>query len=162
MQPSLVLQLTVLLTVANGAPVIAKSVLGSRWDRPVDGGLRFNDGRPLFGSAKTIRGLVASVLATTLCAPLLGFGAGTGFTIGASAMAGDLASSFIKRRLDVPPSSRMTGVDQIPESLVPLLICRKALALDLTDIIAVVALFFVGEVLLSRLLYKCRLRDRPY
>jgi hypothetical protein len=162
MQPSVILQLTLLLTVANGAPVIAKNVLGSRWDRPVDGGIRFNDGRPLFGSSKTIRGLLASVVATALCAPLIGLGVGTGLTIGVSAMAGDLASSFIKRRLDVPPSSRMTGVDQIPESLVPLLVCRKALALDLTDIIAVVALFFVGEVLLSRLLYRFRLRDRPY
>jgi hypothetical protein len=77
-------------------------------------------------------------------------------------MAGDLLSSFIKRRLDRPPSSRATGLDQIPESLIPLLACRTALSLTVWDIIVTAALFFAGEVALSRLFYRLRLRDRPY
>jgi CDP-2,3-bis-(O-geranylgeranyl)-sn-glycerol synthase len=77
-------------------------------------------------------------------------------------MAGDLVSSFVKRRLDLAPSSRATGLDQIPESLFPLLACRAALALSVLDIAIGVATFFVGEVVLSLLLYKAHIRDRPY
>jgi hypothetical protein len=34
-------------------------------------------------------------------------------------------SSFIKRRLALVPSSQAIGLDQIPESLFPLLACRQ-------------------------------------
>jgi hypothetical protein len=77
-------------------------------------------------------------------------------------MAGDLLSSFIKRRLDRPPSSRATGLDHIPESLLPLVASQHALALTVTDIGIVVGVFFAGAVILSRLLYRLGLRDEPY
>jgi CDP-2,3-bis-(O-geranylgeranyl)-sn-glycerol synthase len=162
MQILLVLKLLILLTVANGAPVIAKRVLGDRLAWPLDGGVRLTDGRPLFGASKTVRGLVLAVLVTCIAAPLLGLTLATGALIGLGAMAGDLLSSFIKRRLDFKPSSRATGLDQVPESLIPALLCREALGLSAADIVAVVALFFVGEIVLSRLLFQLRIRDRPY
>ena len=77
-------------------------------------------------------------------------------------MAGDLFSSFVKRRLNLAPSSRATGLDQIPESLFPLFACRGALSLSILDITIGVAIFFAGEVVLSLLLYKIHIRDRPY
>jgi CDP-2,3-bis-(O-geranylgeranyl)-sn-glycerol synthase len=77
-------------------------------------------------------------------------------------MAGDLFSSFVKRRLNLAASSRATGLDQIPESLFPLLVCRGALSLSLLDIAIGVAIFFAGEVMLSVLLYRAHIRDRPY
>ncbi|HYZ41656.1 MAG TPA: CDP-archaeol synthase, partial [Stellaceae bacterium] len=76
--------------------------------------------------------------------------------------AGDLFSSFSKRRLNLPSSSRASGLDQIPESLFPLLACRQLMALAPIDIAVTVAVFFVGEVVLSRVLFAFRLRDRPY
>ena len=76
-------------------------------------------------------------------------------------MAGDLLSSFLKRRLGLAPSSRATGLDQIPESLFPLLACEQLLSLTAFDI-ADTAIFLIGEVALSRLLFKFHLRDRPY
>jgi hypothetical protein len=82
--------------------------------------------------------------------------------VGIAAMAGDLVSSFVKRRLNLAPSSRATGLDQIPESLFPLLACRGALALSVLDIATGVAVFFAGEVVLSLLLYEAHIRDRPY
>ena len=78
------------------------------------------------------------------------------------AMAGDLFSSFLKRRMNVPAGGKATGLDQIPESLFPLLACGIALPLTAVDISVGTAIFFVGEVLLSRLLYHFHLRDRPY
>jgi CDP-diglyceride synthetase len=160
--PLAIMQAMVLLAVANGAPVVAKKILGRRFATPLDGGLRFLDGHPLFGASKTVRGIVIAVLATAAAAPAVGLDWSTGALAGIAALAGDLLSSFIKRRLNLPPSSKATGLDQIPESLLPLLACRAALSLSLLDIAAGVAIFFVGEVALSRLLFRAHLRDRPY
>ncbi len=162
MHPIAILQLLVLLSVANGAPVVAKKLLGGAAAWPLDGGMRFVDGRPLFGSSKTIRGIVISVVLTTAAAPLLGLTFLTGAIVGLTAMAGDLFSSFMKRRLDRPSSSRATGLDQIPEALFPFVACRFALSLTWADIIVGVAVFFAGEVLFSLLFYRLGLRDQPY
>ncbi len=157
-----ILQLVVLLTLANGTPVIAKKVLGDRFAYPLDGGARFADGRPWLGSSKTIRGIVLSIAVTSLGAPLVGLGMGLGLLVGSAAMVGDLCSSFVKRRLNLAPSSRATGLDQIPEALLPMLACLPVLPLTIADIGVTVAIFFVGEMILSRLLYRLRIRDRPY
>ncbi len=162
MQPLVILQLLVLLMLANGTPVIAKKIFGERYSYPLDANLAFADGRPLFGRSKTIRGVVLAVLLTTAGAPLIGLGWKTGFLVGSFAMAGDLVSSFSKRRLNLPSSSRASGLDQVPESLFPLLACRNLLSLAAADIAVCVVMFFIGEVVLSRLLYVLRLRDRPY
>ena len=162
MQVFVILQLLILLMLANGTPVIAKKLLGDRYSYPLDGNLTFADGRPLFGHSKTIRGVVLAVLVTTAGAPLIGLGWKTGLLVGSFAMAGDLVSSFSKRRLNLPPSSRASGLDQVPESLFPLLACRYLLSLAVADIAVCVVMFFIGEVVLSRLLYVLHLRDRPY
>jgi CDP-2,3-bis-(O-geranylgeranyl)-sn-glycerol synthase len=162
MQPVVVLQLLLLLMLANGTPVIAKKVLGARYSYPLDGNLTFADGRPVFGRSKTIRGVVLAVLVTTVGASFIGLGWKTGLFVGSFAMAGDLFSSFCKRRLGLPSSSRASGLDQIPESLLPLLACRDPLALTAADIVVCVVMFVLGEIVLSRVLYAFRLRDRPY
>lgn len=64
------LQLLVLLAVANTTPVIVNNLIGKRLSYPLDGGVRFVDGRPLFGSSKTLRGIVVPVLATAAGQPL--------------------------------------------------------------------------------------------
>ena len=162
MHPVVVLQLLILLMLANGTPVIAKKMLGGRYSYPLDGDLAFADGRPVFGRSKTIRGVALAVLVTTVGAPIIGLSWKIGLVVGSFAMAGDLFSSFCKRRLGLPSSSRASGLDQIPESLLPLLACRDPLGLTAADIVVCVVIFFVGEVVLSRLLYAFRLRDRPY
>ncbi len=162
MQPLVILQLLILLLLANGTPVIAKRVWGHRFSSPLDGGVRFLDGRPLFGPSKTVRGILLSILVTSACAPIVGLEWKIGAVVGSAAMAGDLFSSFLKRRMHRPPSSRATGLDQIPEALFPLLACRTMLALTIADIVVGVAVFFIGEIVLSRLLYKLGLRNHPY
>ena len=149
-----ILQLLVLMTLANGTPIVAKKIFGPRFSFPLDAGTIFFDGRPLFGPSKTIRGILISVLITTAIAPLIG--------LEGAAMAGDLFSSFVKRRLDFPPSSQALGLDQVPESLFPMLACRDALSLTIPDIALGVGVFFIGELVLSRLLYQVHVRDEPY
>jgi CDP-2,3-bis-(O-geranylgeranyl)-sn-glycerol synthase len=162
MQPVLILELLTLLTVANGTPVVTKRLFGGAFAQPLDGGALFADGRPLFGPSKTIRGVVLATLATTAAAAALGLGWKVGALIGIVAMAGDLSASFIKRRLGLAPSSQAVGLDQIPESLFPLLAARLLLPLTVLDVAVATMLFFVGELVLSRLLFRLRLRDRPY
>ena len=65
MHETLIVQLLILLAVANGTPVIAKLLLGDKFAAALDGGAPFGDGRPWFGPSKTIRGFVLAVLATT-------------------------------------------------------------------------------------------------
>ena len=162
MHPIELLKILVLSALANGTPLAARKILGTRFSLPVDGGLKFLDGRPLFGPSKTVRGVLASIVVTTACAPLIGLDFRVGAIAAVAAMAGDLFSSFVKRRLNFPPSGQAIGLDQVPESLFPMLACRDALSLTSADIMLGVAIFFAGELTLSRLLYRFRLRDTPY
>jgi CDP-diglyceride synthetase len=162
MQLVLILQLLALLAVANGTPVLAKDILGDRFAIPIDGGIKFVDARPIFGSSKTVRGIFLSILMTSAFGPVVGLDWKIGALVAIVAMAGDLFSSFLKRRMNLPAGGKATGLDQVPESLFPLLACRSTLKLTALDIVAGIAIFFVGELLLSRLLYHFHLRDRPY
>jgi hypothetical protein len=158
----LLLQLLILLVVANGTAVAAKKLLGVVFTRPLDGGALFVDGQPVFGPSKTIRGIILSVLATLICAALIGLGWEVGTLIATCAMAGDLFSSFVKRRLHLASSSMAIGLDHIPESLFPLLASRLLLPLSILDIIAGVTIFVVGGFILSPILFKLNLRDEPH
>jgi CDP-diglyceride synthetase len=158
----LIAQLLALLTVANGTPVIAAKVFRKALAAPVDGNLDFLDGRPLFGPSKTLRGVVLSILVTSAFAPLVGLEWKVGALVASVAMIGDLFSSFLKRRMDLSASSQFVGLDQIPESLLPLLACRLLLPLTILDIALATLIFLVGALALSRLLFKLRIRDRPY
>ena len=151
-----------LAAVANGIPVIMSNILAERFAQPLDGGLRFVDGRPLLGYSKTLRGIVASVIVTTLLAPVLGLSWMIGATIGVFAMLGDITSSFIKRRLNMPPHSMAPVLDQVPECLFPLLAVMAQLGLSWWDILIVVTAFVLLHLLLSPLLFKLRIRKKPY
>jgi CDP-diglyceride synthetase len=157
-----VLVVLLLAGAANTAPLIAAKLLGARLAWPLDGGVHLRDGRPLLGKSKTVRGVLAGVALPAALAPAFGQPVAAGLAIGAAAMAGDLLSSFIKRRLGLPPSSQALGLDQIPEALLPAWIARGWIALSMVEIAAIVAVFFVAELALSKLLYRLKLRDKPY
>jgi CDP-archaeol synthase len=162
MHVSIIIRLLFLLLLANGTPLVAGKLLGPRFPRPLDSGREFVDGRPLFGRSKTIRGLILAILVSAVGAPLVGFSWRVGMLVGTLAMVGDLFSSFLKRRLGRSSSSPAVGLDQVPESLFPLLGCLGPLSLTFADVALGVAIFVVGELLLSRLLYAFDLRERPY
>jgi len=156
------LRLLLLLGVANSAPIAARRLLADRWAAPLDGGLNFVDGRPLLGPGKTIRGVAAAVVATALASWALGMSPQVGALLGAVSMAGDALASFVKRRLGVTPSGRATGLDQVPESLLPLLAVQGMLDLSAVQILAVTVAFFVLEIPLARWAFRLGLRERPY
>lgn len=156
-------QVMILLLTANGAPIILRRVLQERWAWPVDGGRCLAaDGLPWLGRSKTWRGLAGAVLATGFAALFLEMPFATGMLIGSWAMAGDLLSSFIKRRLKLAPGDMAFGLDQIPESLFPLLAAGGGLRLDTAAILWLVLTFLILELVLSRFLYALHIRERPY
>lgn len=151
-----------LLVVANGMPVIANNLLGRHFDYPVDGNRVAFDGQPWLGPSKTLRGIILSIAMTAVAAVVIGVQWWVGALFGVLAMGGDLLSSFVKRRLGLPSSSQVQGLDQIPESLIPLWGCASLLGLSWQYVLLLVGAFWVIEILLSQLLYRLGLRDRPY
>ena len=100
--------------VANATPV----VLGG--GTPIDMGKRFIDGRPIFGAGKTVRGFLGGLVAGTSVGLLQGVAAGPflnllslGFLLALGALLGDLAGSFIKRRLGMKRGKAAPGLDQL-------------------------------------------------
>jgi CDP-2,3-bis-(O-geranylgeranyl)-sn-glycerol synthase len=157
-----VLRLLLVLAAANTAPLVAKAVLGARGAAPLDAGLVFVDGRPLLGPSKTWRGAACGIAAATLAALVLGMGAATGAVLGATAMAGDALASFAKRRLRIAPSGRAWGLDQVPESLLPLLVLQGWRPVGWPVVVAAAVAFLLLEPPLARLWHRLGWRDQPY
>lgn len=154
--------LMLLLLTANGSPIVARNLMGKRLGLPLDAGVTLSDGRRLLGATKTLRGLAAALLTTTLVALAFGWPWQIGATVGAFAMLGDAASSFVKRRLGMAPSASAPGLDHIPESLLPLLACKPLMGLSLSQVFLLSLGFMAANLLLSRLLHRLGVRKHPY
>jgi len=79
--------------------------------RTIDGGRLFVDGKPIFGSHKTVRGAMAGVIAGSM----VGLAQGDvvlGILMGLGAIIGDLAGAFLKRRLSLAPGAPLPVMDQ--------------------------------------------------
>jgi len=74
----------------------------------------------------------------------------------------DASSSFVKRRLGIASSDKATGLDQIPEALLPLLAVQGTLQLSPLLIACVALAFFVLAIPLARWSHRVGLRDQPH
>lgn len=154
--------LVLLLLVANGSPIIARKLLGTKFSRPLDHNLAFLDGKPLLGPSKTIRGVIAGTIITGAVAPAFGIPLQWGLTIGLFAMLGDLVTSFAKRRLSIEPSGMALGFDHVPEAILPLLVASARFDLHLDEILIMALIFWILAMGLSRVLFMWNIRHRPY
>ena len=153
----------ILLLVANGSPVIIRNLLGEqRFSLALDHGRHFFDDRPVFGPHKTYRGLLASVVTTTITAWLLSLPLLLGVLFSLLSMLGDLFASFCKRRMHIHSGGMALGLDQLPEALLPLLLLKSQLQLSYTDVAISLVLFVILDLLLSSLLFKLQIRKHPY
>jgi hypothetical protein len=156
------LQLLLLIIIANGAPILARLLLNDSFDLAVDFNQVLPDNRPIFGASKTWRGVFAALVATAAAAWLLGYPPETGALVATYAVLGDLCSSFIKRRLSMSPSSMAPLLDQLPESLFPAFMMMQVFNLDIQAVILLVLTFVITELGLSHILYRWGVRRRPY
>jgi CDP-2,3-bis-(O-geranylgeranyl)-sn-glycerol synthase len=155
-------ELLLMLLASNGMPVLAARIFRSNGALPVDLGLQLPDGRALFGPSKTWRGVILAVLAAALLGAWFGYGLGFGAIFGMLAMLGDLFSSLVKRRMGLKPSARCTGLDQMPESLIPSLYAGSVLGFEWWWSILLALAFTLVGILISGPLYRLRIRKRPH
>ncbi|MDP1767210.1 MAG: CDP-archaeol synthase [Nitrospirota bacterium] len=137
----------ILIIVANLAPIIGQRLLRNRFASPLDCGLRFLDGRPLLGPSKTWRGFLFSIPITIACAWIEGLDSTTGLVFSLGALLGDSLTSFIKRRLGLASGGHAPGLDQVLESLLPLLMVQPWLNLTLSGILSVVLAFIILDLI---------------
>jgi CDP-2,3-bis-(O-geranylgeranyl)-sn-glycerol synthase len=143
-----------LVCVTSSAAWAVSRALGQRLAWPLDFGLELADGKRLFGSHKTWRGLAAGTLACALVAPLVGLGAGSGAVFGALALLGDALSSAVKRRLSLRPGVEIIGLDQLPEALLPLTVFAGPLGIGAIEIAAVALAFMLLDLLVMPLRHR--------
>lgn len=155
----LILATLALILLANGLPALLGLLLGR--GRPLDGGHRLGDGRPLFGPAKTVRGVLAALVATPLAAAALGLAWQVGLLVALGAMLGDLLASFTKRRLGLPSSAKVPLLDTVPESLFPVLLVMGQLRLGWLDLALLILVFGVLDLVLTPLGHRLFPRRQP-
>ena len=141
--------------VANMAPPFVRYWKG--WNRPIS--------ERRLGSHKTVVGGAAGVLAAvvvTLLQSRLAWGGGIvvtggwldlGVRMGAGAMVGDCVKSFFKRRRGVAPGATWIPFDQLDFVAGALVFVWPRAALAWTDVALVLALSFVGHILVNHLGY---------
>lgn len=153
--------LLVLLGCSNLLPIVGRLVLGDRLAFPVDCGARWR-GRPLLGPHKTWRGLVLSVIGTAAAGAFMSLDWTAGAGLASLSMAGDLASSFVKRRLGLESGQKAVGLDQGLESFLPLWIMKGYFGLEWWEIVLLVLVFSVLGIAFSPLLYRLGIRRNPH
>ncbi len=108
----------------------------------MDGGRNFVDGRPIFGSHKTLRGLLTGIVAGSL----VGLGeslvdprlALAGFAISLGAVLGDLLGAFVKRRFNMKLGRPFPVVDQLDFVLGALILSSPFFPMGLVSVLVVV------------------------
>ncbi|NWO06086.1 MAG: CDP-archaeol synthase [Alteromonadaceae bacterium] len=158
----ILLELFVLLVLANGTPVLVARLVGGRGAWPVDAGRLWQDGRPVFGRSKTWRGLFSGALVCGLFAGWTGLGAAFGVLFGVLSLTGDLLSSFVKRRLGLVASARARWLDQLPEGLLPMALAWYWLGISAWQALAVAVLFAMANIWVSPWLYRWGVRRQPH
>ncbi len=147
--------------VANMAPPFVRYWKG--WNRPISA--------RWLGSHKTVLGFAAGVAAAVLVAfaqSRVGWGGAIasdedwldlGARMGVGAMLGDSVKSFFKRRRGVAPGGTWIPFDQLDFVLGALLLVGRRAALSASDVAIVLALSFVGHILVNHIGYWLGVRD---
>lgn len=77
-------------------------------------------------------------------------------------MSGDALKSFCKRRLKIAPGARWIPADQLDFVLGALALAWQWLALGWLDVVAILAITFVGDILVNQLSWRIGIRDTKW
>ena len=154
---------------ANAAPVVA------RGRTVVDLGRRLPDGRRVFGDGKTYKGLAAGIIVGTFLGVLLAMSSDAflpgfsfqdkvtiGFLLSIGTMAGDLAGSFIKRRIGIQSGSQHEFFDQLLFLGGALLLASPYYLPQLWEIAFLVAITYVLHKLFNMIAHALKLKKVPW
>ncbi|MBW1750172.1 MAG: CDP-archaeol synthase [Deltaproteobacteria bacterium] len=161
----IVIKVAAFLLWVNFLPPLANMIWGERFNRPIDGGRLWFDQHPIFGDHKTIRGVLVSLLGGTAVAPLLDVDLPVAAGAAGLAMAGDLLSSFIKRRPNLPSGENVIVLDQIFESLFPILFLKGFLSLSWLQVLFILLCFipaaYLGSAFWNFVMFRQPLENYP-
>lgn len=159
------MKILLLLWAINFVPPFLTYLFEEKYSTPLDRGCCLSDGRPLFGSHKTRRGLAGGVAAGAIAGWMLGFPPWLGLGAGLLSMAGDLTSSFIKRRLGAESGDIVPVLDQGFEGLFPFFLLGPYLSLGFGETLLLLVLFgagaYGGSLFLNRVLLAAPFADYP-
>jgi len=147
---------------ANAIPVIVGG------GRPIDFGKSFIDGRPIFGSHKTLRGFFSGLLVGTLAGlamtVVLGYPLFFGLVSSLGALLGDLCGAFVKRRLGIPPGGLLPVIDQIDFVAGAILVSLPFVSQILSWPLALTVLIITPPIhlLTNYVAYKLHLKSNPW
>jgi predicted MPP superfamily phosphohydrolase len=153
-------KILVLLWLINFAPPLLAHFLGERWGAPLDGGRLFIDNKPIFGPHKTKRGLAAAIVTGWAIALFLGINWWIGLLAVVLSMAGDLLTSFAKRRAGWRSGKMIPGLDQVLEGFLPFLVLQPHFGLSGWETLVLAVCFCVGAYAGS-LFFKGILLNKP-
>lgn len=161
----MIIKVILFLLWVNLLPAATKEICKERFKLPIDGGRLWFDHRPVFGTHKTVRGFIASLLGGLIFTKILGVPLWAAGSAALLAMAGDLLSSFIKRRFNIDEGTSVLGLDQLFESLFPALYLSLFLPLSLGKILVVVLCFMTiahyGSSFWRYILYRPSIENYP-
>lgn len=136
-----IIKVVAFLLWVNCLPSLATVLLGNQFPYPVDGDRLWLDGKPVFGKNKTIRGIVVSIVGSMAFYPIMGLEFWVLLLAAMLAMAGDLSSSFIKRRSNFHSGKNIFGLDQLFEALFPLLFLQTFFVISGLSFLIVLVVF---------------------
>jgi CDP-2,3-bis-(O-geranylgeranyl)-sn-glycerol synthase len=166
---------------ANMAPVMFKNALKGL-NVPIDGGKTIGK-KPVFGSHKTIRGFVVGMITAIAIALLqawlsgypfmqgfsvMDYSQGYGFAIlfgllmGFGALFGDLAKSFIKRRIGIDAGKPFIPFDEVDFAIGAL--AFASIIIDISwDIVAMsIGLAFLFHILVNHAAFYLKIRNEKW
>jgi CDP-2,3-bis-(O-geranylgeranyl)-sn-glycerol synthase len=146
---------------ANMAPPFVRFWPG--WNRPISA--------VLFGNHKTVVGFALGVTAGVLAAWVQSRIAWSrslltpsnwlaiGVASGLGAMAGDSMKSFFKRRAGIPPGESWIPADQLDFVVGALVLMLPLIRLGLADVAIILAITFVGDIVVNQLSFLLGIRS---
>jgi CDP-2,3-bis-(O-geranylgeranyl)-sn-glycerol synthase len=162
--------------VADLSPVVMARLL-PRLDAPLDAGARLR-GRPLMGSHKTWRGLLACLvggvmgweaqrllyeMALLRKLAILDYAAWPivpGLLMGAGAGIGDAVKSMLKRQVGIPPGAPWLGFDQLDFFAGAVVFASVVYVPPAGVLLAMIPLVFVCDLAACALLWRLGLKER--
>ncbi len=132
------------------------------WNRPIS--------RQWLGDHKTIVGFCAGVgvaLVVTFAQSRVGWSGELasyahwprlGLAFGFGSMAGDSLKSFVKRRMGIPPGRPWVPMDQLDFIIGSLVLISPLESLTWSDIATIVAVSFLGDIVVNQISYALGIR----
>lgn len=147
--------------VANASPLAISKFVPKGFRKPIDLGKNMADGNRVLGDGKTFVGFLAGVAAGTAVGLVQGNPV-LGGLLGLGAMLGDLAGSFVRRRLGTKRGEDIPVLNQLDFVAGALLLGSAAREWSLLEIAAICAVTLPLHRLTNWVAHKLGIKAEPW